>query len=64
MGSRTGIFTLVRQLGGGLGIAALELLIQRREDFDQQLLAANVSLHNPAVAQFLNTATSKAAALA
>jgi DHA2 family multidrug resistance protein len=64
MAGATGIFTLVRQLGGGLGIAALELLIQRREDFDQQLLAANVSLHNPAVAQFLNTATSKAAALA
>ncbi len=64
MAGATGIFTLVRQLGGGLGIAALELLIQRRTDYDQQLLAANVTLHNPAVAQFLNTATSKAQALA
>jgi DHA2 family multidrug resistance protein len=64
MAGATGIFTLVRQLGGGLGIAALELLIQRRQDFDQQLLAANVTLSNPNVAQFLNTAANKAQALA
>jgi DHA2 family multidrug resistance protein len=64
MAGATGIFTLLRQLGGGIGIAALELLIQLRQDYDQQLLAANVSLHNPNVAQYLNAAANKAQALA
>jgi DHA2 family multidrug resistance protein len=64
MANATGIYTLVRQLGGSLGIAVLELLILRRQDYVQQLLAANVSLSNPNVADFLHNAPNRAAALA
>ncbi len=64
MANATGLFTLLRQLGGGLGIAALELVIQRRQDFEQQMLSANVNLSNPAIAQFLRSATNKTEALA
>ena len=64
MANATGIYTLVRQLGGSLGIAVLELLILRRQDYVQQLLSANVSLSNPNVSDFLRNAPDRAAALA
>ena len=63
MANATGIFTLVRQLGGSLGIALLELLQIRHEDAAQQALAANVTLANPAVAQMLNGAANRTQAL-
>ncbi len=64
MANATGLYTLVRQLGGSLGIAILELLQIRRQDFDQQALAGSVTLSNPAVASMLNEATNRAHALA
>ncbi|MBC5810004.1 MAG: DHA2 family efflux MFS transporter permease subunit [Candidatus Eremiobacteraeota bacterium] len=64
MSNATGLYTLLRQLGGSLGIAILELLILRRQDYDQQLLAANVTLANPNVSQFLRGAHDRAAAIA
>ncbi|MBV9647359.1 MAG: DHA2 family efflux MFS transporter permease subunit [Candidatus Eremiobacteraeota bacterium] len=63
MANATGIYTLVRQLGGSLGIALLQLIETRREDAAQQALAANVTLANPAVAQFLHGAADRAQAL-
>ncbi len=54
MASATGLYTLVRQLGGSLGIAILELIQTRREDFVQQTLAAGITLSNPNVANMLN----------
>ena len=63
MAGATGLYTLVRQLGGSLGIAILELLQIRREDFAQQTLAAGVTMSNPAVAQMLRDAKSHAQAI-
>ncbi|GAC1497076.1 MAG: MDR family MFS transporter [Vulcanimicrobiaceae bacterium] len=49
MGNATGLYTLVRQLGGSLGIAILELVQTRREAFAQTIFSANVSLSKPAI---------------
>ncbi len=64
MSNATGLYTLVRQLGGSLGIAILELVQTRREDFAQQIFAANVTLANPAVNSMLRGARDQAQALA
>jgi DHA2 family multidrug resistance protein len=64
MANATGLYTLVRQLGGSLGIAVLELVQIRREDFAQQTLAASVSLSNPMVSNMLVTARDQATAVA
>ncbi len=64
MANATGLYTLVRQLGGSLGIAILELVQTRREDFAQQTLAANVTLANPAVNAMLGSAHDRAGAVA
>jgi DHA2 family multidrug resistance protein len=63
MSNATGLYTLVRQLGGSLGIAVLELIQIRREDFAQQMLAANVTLSNPMVSGMLQGAENKMAAV-
>ena len=55
MANATGIYTLIRQLGGSLGIALLQLLQTRREDSVQAALAASVNTTNSGVAQLLNT---------
>jgi DHA2 family multidrug resistance protein len=64
MANATGLYTLVRQLGGSFGIAILELAIQRRESIAGQALSAGVTLGNPWVASMLNQAHSQAQALA
>jgi DHA2 family multidrug resistance protein len=64
MSNATGLYTLVRQLGGSLGIAILLLIEQRREDFAQQMLAANVTLSNPAVSNMLNGSHDRTQAVA
>jgi DHA2 family multidrug resistance protein len=56
MSNATGLYTLVRQLGGSLGIALLELIETRREDTAQQAFAANVTLSNPMVSQMMHAA--------
>ena len=53
MANATGIYTLVRQLGGSLGIALLQLMETRREASAQAALSASINLSNPAVAQAL-----------
>ncbi len=63
LANATGIYTLVRQLGGSLGIAILELIEIRREDYVQQMLAANVNLHNSHVASLLQGASNHAQAI-
>jgi DHA2 family multidrug resistance protein len=63
MANATGLYTLVRQLGGSLGIAILELLQTRRQDFAQQTLASGVTLANPAVSSMLNGAANRTQAL-
>lgn len=64
LANATGLFTLVRQLGGSLGIALLQVLEVRREDAATQELSAGVTLSNPAVAAMLNAAPNRAQALA
>ena len=63
MANATGLYTLLRQLGGSLGIAILEVLIERRQDSVQQSLAAGVTMSNPAVQNFMQSATDKSHAL-
>ena len=64
MSNATGLYTLVRQLGGSLGIAILELLQTRREDYAQAIFAANVTLAHGPVAQMLQGAQNQSQALA
>jgi len=64
MGNATGLYTLVRQLGGSLGIAILEIMQERREDFAQQIFASDVTLGNHNVNNMLQNAASHSQALA
>ncbi len=64
MSNATGLYTLVRQLGGSLGIAILELIQTRREAYAQAIFAANVTLSHGPVAVMLHGAQSQAQALA
>jgi DHA2 family multidrug resistance protein len=63
MAGATGVYTLVRQLGGSFGIAILELLQTRQEDAAQSTLVGRVNDANPAVHAFLQHAASKTQAL-
>jgi DHA2 family multidrug resistance protein len=63
MANATGIYTLVRQLGGSLGIAILQMLQTRYQDSAYANLAGSVTAANPAVAQYLNDQHGTAAAL-
>jgi DHA2 family multidrug resistance protein len=64
LASATGISTLVRQLGGSLGIAILQVIQERREATVHSLLAATVTKANPAVAAMLTGPGNHAQALA
>jgi DHA2 family multidrug resistance protein len=54
MANATGIYTLVRQLGGSLGIAILQFLQTRYADNAYAGLASGVNAANPADARFLH----------
>jgi DHA2 family multidrug resistance protein len=64
LASATGISTLVRQLGGSLGIAILQVIQERREATVHTLLAGTVTKANPAVAAMLTGPGNHAQALA
>jgi len=55
MANATGIYTLVRQLGGSLGIAVLQFLQTRYQDDDYAQLASGVTAANPNDQSFLQT---------
>lgn len=63
MSNATGLYTLVRQLGGGFGIAILQLVQERTQDTHYAALASGVTAANPAVANMLHGATNTAQAL-
>ncbi len=63
MANATGIYTLVRQLGGSLGIAVLQFLQTRYQDNAYASLASGVTSANPADEQFLNQMHGTAAQL-
>jgi DHA2 family multidrug resistance protein len=64
MGNATGLYTLVRQLGGSLGIALLELLQTRREDLAQSVYASSITLGSGPVAMMLHGTHDRTAAMA
>jgi DHA2 family multidrug resistance protein len=54
MSNATGVYTLVRQLGGSLGIAILQLYETRRQDSAYATLASGVTMANQNVANMLH----------
>ncbi|MBD2580100.1 MDR family MFS transporter [Oscillatoria sp. FACHB-1406] len=46
-GSASGLFNMMRNMGGSLGIAALATLLTRREQFHSQRLGEAISLYDP-----------------
>jgi DHA2 family multidrug resistance protein len=63
MANATGIYTLVRQLGGSLGIAILQFLQTRYQDQAYVALASGVTSSNPNVEQYLRDLHGTAAQL-
>jgi DHA2 family multidrug resistance protein len=59
MSGATGVYTLIRQLGGSLGIAILQLYETRREDSAYATLAQGVTRANSAVAGMLHGAANQ-----
>ena len=53
MANASGVYTLVRQLGGSLGIAILQLIQIRRQDTAYAALASGVTSANPNVNNLL-----------
>ena len=50
-GSASAMFNMMRNLGGSIGIAALETFVTKREQFHSSIITANVSLLNQATRQ-------------
>jgi MFS transporter, DHA2 family, multidrug resistance protein len=63
MSGATGVYTLVRQLGGSLGIAILQLVETRRQDSAYATLASGVTMANQNVANLLHGAANQGALL-
>jgi DHA2 family multidrug resistance protein len=63
MSGATGLYTLLRQLGGSLGIAVLQFFETRREDAAYSALASGVTNTNPAVRSFLHGAANASQSL-
>ena len=64
MAGATGVSTLVRQLGGSLGIAILQLIETRDQDSAYATLASGITMANQSVANMLHGAANQSAALA
>ena len=56
-GSASGLFNMMRNLGGSFGIAALATLLTQREKFHSNRLGDAISLYNPETQQRLDTLT-------
>jgi len=56
-GSASGLFNVVRNLGGSIGIAALATFLTRREQFHSERLGEAVSLYDPQTQQRLEQMT-------
>jgi MFS transporter, DHA2 family, multidrug resistance protein len=63
MSGATGVYTLVRQLGGSLGIAILQLYETRRQDSAYASLASGITLANQNVANLLHGVANQSATL-
>jgi DHA2 family multidrug resistance protein len=60
MSGATGVYTLIRQLGGSLGIAILQVYETRREDSAYAVLASGVTSANQTMANLMHGAASRA----
>jgi MFS transporter, DHA2 family, multidrug resistance protein len=56
-GSASGLFNMMRNLGGSIGIASLATLLTSREQFHSNNLSDSVSLFNPATQERINQLT-------
>ena len=63
MSGATGVYTLVRQLGGSLGIAILQLYETRRQDSAYASLASGITMANHNVANMLHGVANQSAML-
>jgi DHA2 family multidrug resistance protein len=63
MANATGVYTLIRQLGGSLGIAILQLVETRREDSAYATLASGITMANQNVANALHGVANQGAML-
>ena len=63
MANATGLYTLLRQLGGSLGIAILQLLQTRYQDTAYAALASGVTTSNPNVSTYMRDLHGSALAL-
>jgi DHA2 family multidrug resistance protein len=63
MGAATGMFNLVRNIGGSFGIAAMTTLLARRAQFHQARLIPHVSLYDADFQQALRTGVADLVAL-
>ena len=64
MSGATGVYTLVGQLGGSLGIAIMQLIETRTQDSAYASLASGITLANQNVANLLHGMANQGAALA
>ncbi|MCE5324475.1 DHA2 family efflux MFS transporter permease subunit [bacterium] len=55
-GNATGIFNLLRNIGGSVGIAGVNTLLARREQFHQSRLVENISTFDPTFQQWFKEA--------
>ncbi len=54
MGNATSMFNLMRNLGGGMGIASATTFLFRRQQLHTQLIGSTVTAYNPATRVYLN----------
>lgn len=56
-GSASGLFNMMRNMGGSIGIAALATLVTQREQFHSNRLGESVSLYNQATQERIDRMT-------
>lgn len=56
-GSASGLFNMMRNLGGSLGIAAIATLLTQREQFHSNRLSEQISIYNPITQERINQYT-------
>jgi MFS transporter, DHA2 family, multidrug resistance protein len=56
-GSASGLFNMMRNLGGSVGIALMSTLVTKREQFHSNYITENVSLYDPATQQRIDRLT-------
>ena len=54
MGNATGIFNLMRNIGGSMGISAVQTMLVRRQDYYQTQIGSHLSANNPRVQEALH----------